>query len=93
MSVEPLWIVIESISLINHIPIITYEQPTNFFESEISRWYKPYNLIQQNNHPRTILHESLANIKLVGIYSNFESAQLAVRFAPNRKILGPAVVK
>jgi hypothetical protein len=43
----------------------------------------------QNFHNK----DSLSSIKLVGIFANLESAQLAVGCAPNRKLLGPGVVQ
>jgi hypothetical protein len=120
MSAETLWIVIESVSLIQ-LPNMTFDYNTNFSEfgynSQQPVWYDPdnsqrsvlpesRNLLRPNNSHRSILPEpqnfvkpnninqrdSLVNIKLVGVYSNFESAQLAVGVAPNRKILGPTVV-
>ena len=120
MSAETLWIVIESVSLIQ-LPNMTFDYNTNFSEfgynSQQPVWYDPdnsqrsvlpesRNLLRPNNSHRSILPEpqnfvkpnninqrdSLVNIKLVGVYSNFESAQLAVGVAPNRKILGPTVL-
>ncbi len=37
--------------------------------------------------------DSLSSIKLVGVYANLESAQLAVACAPNRKLLGPGLIQ
>ena len=105
MSSEALWIVIESVNLIQ-LPIMTYDYDTNFTELEQPVWYEPRNLMRSDNSHRSILpepqnflkpnniqqREPLANIKLVGVYSNFESAQLAVGVAPNRKLLGPTVL-
>jgi hypothetical protein len=120
MSAETLWIVIESVSLIQ-LPNMTFDYNTNFSEfgynSQQPVWYEPDNshrsilpeprsLTRPDNSHRSILpepqkflkpnnihqREPLVNIKLVGVYSNFESAQLAVGVAPNRKILGPTVV-
>ena len=107
MSSEALWIVIESINLIQ-LPIMSYDYNNNFTELEQPIWYEPHNSIRsepRNSH-RSILQEQqnflkpsniqqrepLVNIKLVGVYSNFESAQLAVGVAPNRKLLGPTVL-
>jgi len=101
MSSKLVWIVIESTSPIQ-IPIM------NFFESTSSglgfennnytpNWYEPHKIIKPE--PPNFLKpsnsqnkEALGNIKLVGVYSNHESAKLAVGCAPNRKILGPSTI-
>ena len=37
--------------------------------------------------------DSLSSIRLVGVFTNYESAQAAIGCAPNRKLLGPAVAQ
>jgi hypothetical protein len=51
---------------------------------------EPQNFMRPQNFQSK---ESLSSIKLVGVFANLESAQLAAGCAPNRKLLGPGIVQ
>lgn len=51
---------------------------------EPPNYVKPHNLTNR---------DSLGSIRLVGVFSNLESAQAAVACSPNRKLLGPSIVQ
>jgi len=109
MSLEPVWIVIESSSSLQ-LPIITYDHNKNTLKLG-TNLHQPFwndshgfpTRIQDKDYlpePPNFMKpnnftgkDSLGSIKLVGVYANYESAQSAVLCIPNRKLLGPAIIQ
>ncbi len=51
---------------------------------------EPQNFMKPHNFHNK---DSLSSIRLVGVFANLETAQLAVGCAPNRKLLGPGLIQ
>jgi hypothetical protein len=91
MSVESVWVVVECFNPIQ-LPIITYNHNNlsdhNGFGLGKSL-YKP--LWPEPNGFSN--HNNFQNIHIVGVYSDYLSAQKATNCAPNRKLLGPTIIQ
>jgi len=109
MSLEPVWIVIESSNSLQ-LPIMTYDHYKNNLKlgtnlhqplRNNSHYFPPR--IQDNDYLPEPPHfmkphnftkkDSLESIRLVGVFTNYESAHSAVLCIPNRKLLGPAIIQ